>query len=60
MVKASTCMFNDYLSRKFLALEFDVFVDIMMTEFRTSHLPMQSTWVQSLVGELRSHMLRGN
>ena len=23
-------------------------------------LPMQGTWVRSLVGELRSHMLRGN
>ena len=24
------------------------------------HLPMQGTWVRSLVGELRSHMLQGN
>ena len=23
------------------------------------HLPMQGTWVRSLVGELRSHMLQG-
>lgn len=53
-------MFNDYLSRKFLALEFGVFVDTMMTEFGTSHLPVQGTRVQSLVGELRSHMPRGS
>lgn len=60
MVKASTCVFNDYLSRKFLALEFGVFVDITMTEFGTSHLSMQGTWVRSLVRELGSHMPRGN
>ena len=34
-----------------------------LTQLRTSlviHLPMQGTWVRSLVRELRSHMLRGN
>ena len=31
-----------------------------MVQWLRIYLPMQGTWVQSLVGELRSYMLQGN
>ena len=32
----------------------------LVVQWLRIHLPMQEMWVQSLVGELRSHMLQGN
>ena len=32
----------------------------LVVQWLRIHLPMQETQVQSLVGELRSHILRGN
>ena len=31
----------------------------LVVQWLRLHLPMQGAWVQSLVGELRSHMLSG-
>ena len=32
----------------------------LLVQWLRIHLPMKGTWVQYLVGELRSHMPRGN
>ena len=32
----------------------------LVVQWLRIRFPMQGTWVRSLVGELRSHMLRGN
>ena len=32
----------------------------LVVQWLRIHLPMQGTWVRSLIGELRSHMPQGN
>ena len=32
----------------------------LVAQWLRIHLPMQGTWIQSLLGELRPHMLQGN
>ena len=40
--------------------ELDTTEQLNTNQWLRIHLPMQGLWVRSLVGELRSHMPRGN
>ena len=52
-----TCAFSSNNSEKVKKCEIGT---PLVAQWIRIHLPMQGTWVPSLVGEQRSHMLQGN